>query len=63
MDEKLLEKLTKAIDEVNEILRKRGPLFFDEMTQLLADHLANHADPEVRNFQAAHERQVRKDLN
>jgi len=38
-------------------------MFFDEMAQLLADHFANHPDPDVRNFQAAHERQVRKDLN
>jgi hypothetical protein len=63
MDEKLLEKLTKAIDEVNEILRKRGPLFFDEMTQLLADYLANHPDPDVRAFQEAHNRQIDKRLN
>ena len=63
MDDALKHKLEKAIEEVNEILRKRGPMFFDEITQLLADHLANHPDADVRNFQAAHERQVRKDLN
>jgi hypothetical protein len=63
MDEKLLEKLQKAADEVNAIIRKRGPMFFDEITQLFADHLANHPDPDVRNIQAAHERQIRKDLN
>jgi hypothetical protein len=63
MDEKLREKLQKAVDEVNEIIRKRGPMFFDEMAQLLADHLATHPDADLRDFQAAHERQVRKDLN
>jgi hypothetical protein len=63
MDEKLREKLQRAADEVNAIIQRRGPMFFDEITQLFADHLANHPDCDVRNFQAAHERQIRKDLH
>jgi hypothetical protein len=35
----------------------------DEALQFIADFLINHPDPEVRDFQEAHNRHVRKDLN
>jgi hypothetical protein len=63
MDATLLKKLQRAADEANEIIRKRGPMFLDEMAQVLADHFANHPDPDVRAFQEAHNRQVDKRLN
>jgi hypothetical protein len=62
MDEQLRRKLQAVYDAASSVARERG-LFLDETLQLIADYLTNHPDPELRQLQEGHNRQVRKDLN
>jgi hypothetical protein len=62
MDDKLQKKLQVAFDHATAIANARG-LSLEEALQLVADYLMNHPDADIRAFQEAHNRQVRKDLN
>jgi hypothetical protein len=62
MDDALTQKLQTVFNAASSVASARG-LSLDETLQLVADSLLNHPDPDLRAFQEAHNRQVRKDLN
>jgi hypothetical protein len=48
-DDPLYEKLKKAIDEANVVLRE-NPMLLREAIRFLATHLIHHHDPDVRAY-------------
>jgi len=62
MDDTLQKKLQAAFDHATAMANARD-LSLEEALQLVADYLMNHPDADIRAFQEAQNRQVRKDLN
>jgi hypothetical protein len=62
MDPEQERKVHAAMEAASAIANARH-LTRDEGLQFIADFLMNHPDPDVRAFQEAHNRHVRKDLN
>jgi|RhiMetdeSRZDD1v2_1073273.scaffolds.fasta_scaffold4221936_2 hypothetical protein len=71
MDSKLKQKLQIAFDSADSVAREQHPDWtLLERLQFIADYLLWQHDPELRDFQRAHEQQLerrnrhmRKDLN
>ena len=61
MDVGLQKKLQSAM-EAAAIAQKRG-LFVNEALQFIADYLASHPDPDIRDYQAKWDQHHRRDLN
>ena len=57
------DKLAKVHAAMAAAAKAAAGLTPEDAMQFLADYLSRHPDPDVRAFQARHEREHRRDLN